>query len=90
MSKIDGVLIFLLGIPITLMAWITMSNGDGYYMSVEANAGFPLGILFTACVGAIGLTLLITGLAIIYHNLMLYKQGVCIKYRLSKRVNREG
>ena len=68
MSKIDGVLVFLLGIPITLMAWITMSNGDGYYMSEEANAGFPLGILFTACIGAIGLTLLIVGLAIIYNR----------------------
>jgi len=68
MSKIDGVLIFLLGIPITLMAWVTMSNPHDYYMSVEANAVFPLGILFIACVGAMGLTLLITGLAIIYHR----------------------
>ena len=87
MSKFDGVLIFLLGIPITLMAWITMSNADGYYMSEQANAGFPLGILFTACVGAIGLTLLIVGLAIIYHNRMLDEQGVRIKYMLSKRRN---
>ena len=67
-DKTDGVLLFLLGIPITLMAWVTMSNGDGYYMSEEANAGFPLGILFTACIGAIGITLLIVGLAIIYHR----------------------
>ena len=68
MSKIDGVLIFLLGIPITLMAWVTMSNPHDYYMSEQANAGFPLGILFIACVGAMGLTLLITGLAIIYNR----------------------
>ena len=67
-SKIDGVLLFLLGIPITLMAWITMSDGDGYYMSSEMNTEFPLGILITACVGAIGLTLLIVGLAIIYNR----------------------
>tara|TARA_B100000424_G_scaffold227479_1_gene188248 strand:- start:277 stop:495 length:219 start_codon:yes stop_codon:yes gene_type:complete len=66
MSKFDGVWIFLLGIPIVLMAWDTMSNPYGYYMSAEANAGFPLGILFIACVGAMGLTLLIVGLAIIY------------------------
>ena len=50
------------------MAWVTMSNPHDYYMSEQANAGFPLGILFIACVGAMGLTLLITGLAIIYNR----------------------
>ena len=40
MSKFDGVWIFLMGIPIVLMAWDTMSNPYGYYMSVEANQLF--------------------------------------------------
>jgi|TARA_R100000455_G_C6169963_1_gene51791 hypothetical protein len=66
MDKYDGVFTFLLGIPITLMAWITMSNADGYYMSVEANAGFPLGILTVASFGAMGLLLLVVGLVMIY------------------------
>ena len=66
MSKFDGVWIFLLGIPIVLMAWDTMSNPYGYYMSVEANQHFPLGILIVASFGAMGLLLLVTGLVIIY------------------------
>ena len=66
MSKFDGVWIFLLGIPIVLMAWDTMSNPYGYYMSAEANQPFPLGILFIACVGSMGLLLLVTGLVMIY------------------------
>ena len=66
MDKYDGVFTFLLGIPITLMAWITMSNADGYYMSVEANQHFPVGILTVASFGAMGLLLLVTGLVMIY------------------------
>jgi hypothetical protein len=68
MSKLDGVLIFLLGIPITLMAWITMGEAEGYYMSDAINEGFPMGIAFIALIGAMGLTLLMTGLFIIHIN----------------------
>ena len=68
MSKIDGVLIFLLGIPVTLMAWITMGEADGYYMSEAINQGFPMGIAFIGLIGAMGLTLLMTGLFIIHIN----------------------
>jgi hypothetical protein len=67
MSKFDGVLIFLLGIPITLMAWLTLGEADGYYMSEAVNEGFPMGIMFVGFIGAMGLTLLMVGLAIIYH-----------------------
>ena len=67
MSKFDGVLIFLLGIPVTLMAWLTLGEADGYYMSAAVNEGFPMGIMFVGLVGAMGLTLLMVGLAIIYH-----------------------
>ena len=67
MSKFDGVLIFLLGIPITLMAWLTLGEADGYYMSEAVNEGFPMGIMFVGLVGAMGLTLLMVGLGIIYH-----------------------
>ena len=66
MDKYDGVFTFLLGIPIVLMAWDTMSNPYGYYMSVEANQHFPLGILIVASFGAMGLLLLVTGLVMIY------------------------
>ena len=68
MSKLDGVLIFLLGIPVTLMAWISMSEAEGYYMSEAINQGFPMGIAFIALIGAMGLTLLMTGLFIIHIN----------------------
>ena len=68
MSKFDGVLIFLLGIPVTLMAWITLSEEKGYYMSDALNEGFPLGIAFVGLIGAMGLTLLMVGLFIIYHH----------------------
>ena len=68
MSKLDGVLIFLLGIPVTLMAWITLSEEEGYYMSDALNEGFPLGIAFVGLIGAMGLTLLMVGLFIIYHH----------------------
>ena len=68
MSKIDGVLIFLLGIPVTLMAWITLGEADGYYMSEAINQGFPMGIAFIGLIGAMGLTLLMTGLFIIHIN----------------------
>ena len=68
MSKLDGVLIFLLGIPVTLMAWITMGEADGYYMSDALNEGFPMGIAFIGLIGAMGLTLLMTGLSIIHIN----------------------
>ena len=66
MSKIDGVLIFLLGIPVTLMAWLTLGAADGYYMSAAVNEGFPMGIMFVGLVGAMGLTLLMVGLFIIH------------------------
>jgi hypothetical protein len=66
MSKFDGVLIFLLGIPVTLMAWITLSEEEGYYMSDALNEGFPLGIAFIGLIGAMGLTLLMIGLFIIH------------------------
>ena len=68
MSKLDGVLIFLLGIPVTLMAWITMGEAEGYYMSEAINQGFPMGIAFIALIGAMGLTMLMTGLFIIHIN----------------------
>ena len=68
MSKLDGVLIFLLGIPITLMAWITMGEAEGYYMSEAINQGFPMGIAFIALIGAMGLTMLMVGLFIIHIN----------------------
>ena len=68
MSKLDGVLIFLLGIPVTLMAWITIGEADGYYMSEAINQGFPMGIAFIALIGAMGLTLLMVGLFIIHIN----------------------
>ena len=68
MSKLDGVLIFLLGIPITLMAWITMGEAEGYYMSDAINEGFPMGIAFIALIGAMGLTMLMVGLFIIHIN----------------------
>jgi hypothetical protein len=68
MNKLDGVLIFLLGIPVTLMAWITIGEADGYYMSEAINQGFPMGIAFIALIGAMGLTMLMTGLFIIHIN----------------------
>ena len=68
MNKLDGVLIFLLGIPVTLMAWISMSEAEGYYMSDAINEGFPMGIAFIALIGAMGLTMLMTGLFIIHIN----------------------
>ena len=68
MSKIDGVIIFLLGIPVTLMAWITLSEEEGYYMSEAINQGFPMGIAFIGLIGAMGLTLLMVGLFIIHIN----------------------
>ena len=68
MSKIDGVIIFLLGIPVILMAWITIGEADGYYMSEAINQGFPMGIAFIGLIGAMGLTLLMTGLFIIHIN----------------------
>ena len=68
MSKLDGVLIFLLGIPVTLMAWISMSEAEGYYMSDAINEGFPMGIAFIALIGAMGLTMLMVGLFIIHIN----------------------
>ena len=68
MSKFDGLFIFLLGIPVTLMAWITLSEKEGYYMSEAINQGFPMGIMFVVLIGAMGLTLLMTGLFIIHIN----------------------
>ncbi len=66
MDKFDGVFVFLMGIPIVLMAWFSMSNPNDYYMSAEANQPFPLGILIIASLGAMGLLLLVTGLVMIY------------------------
>ena len=67
MSKIiDGTLLFLLGIPIFLMAYLSLSNPTDYYMSEVANTPFPLGIAFVVLVGVMGLTLSTVGLAIIY------------------------
>ena len=66
-KKIDGILLFLLGIPVFLMAWLTLGEADGYYMSEAVNEGFPMGIMFVGLVGAMGLTLLMVGLGIIYH-----------------------
>jgi len=67
MSKIiDGTLLFLLGIPIFLMAYLSLSSPNDYYMSEAINTPFPLGITFILLVGTMGLTLSITGLAIIY------------------------
>ena len=68
MSKFDGLFIFLLGIPVTLMAWITLSEEEGYYMSEAINQGFPMGIAFIGLIGAMGLTLLMVGLFIIHIN----------------------
>ena len=68
MSKIDGVLIFLLGIPVTLMAWLSLGEAEGYYMSDAINEGFPMGIAFLALIGAMGLTMLMVGLFIIHIN----------------------
>ena len=65
-KKIDGILLFLLGIPVTLMAWITLSEEEGYYMSEAVNQGFPMGIMFVGLIGAMGLTLLMSGLLIIF------------------------
>ena len=41
MDKFDGVFVFLMGIPIVLMAWFSISNPNDYYMSAEANQPFP-------------------------------------------------
>jgi hypothetical protein len=65
-KKIDGVLLFLLGIPVFLMAWVTLGEANGYYMSEVVNDPFPLGIAFVVLVGVMGLTLSTVGLAIIY------------------------
>ena len=65
-KKIDGILLFLLGIPVFLMAWITLGEADGYYMSEAINTPYPIGITFVVLVGAMGLTLSMTGLWIIY------------------------
>ena len=65
-KKIDGILLFLIGIPVFLMAWVTLGEADGYYMSEAINTPFPLGIPFTVLVGTMGLTLSIAGLLIIF------------------------
>lgn len=65
-KKIDGILLFLLGIPVFLMAWVTLGEADGYYMSEAINNPYPIGITFVVLVGAMGLTLSMTGLWIIY------------------------
>ena len=65
-KKIDGILLFLIGIPVFLMAWVTLGEADGYYMSEAINTPFPLGITFTVLVGTMWLTLSIAGLLIIF------------------------
>ena len=65
-KKIDGILLFLIGIPVFLMARVTLGEADGYYMSEAINTPFPLGITFTVLVGTMGLTLSIAGLLIIF------------------------
>jgi len=45
-----------------------MGEAEGYYMSDAINEGFPMGIAFIALIGAMGLTLLMTGLFIIHIN----------------------
>ena len=65
-KKIDGVLLFLLGMPISMMAWLSISNPSDYYMSEAINTPFPLGIAFIVLVGVMGLTLSTVGLTIIY------------------------
>lgn len=65
-KKIDGILLFLLGIPVFLMAWLTLGEADGYYMSEAINNPYPIGITFVILIGAMGLTLSTTGLWIIY------------------------
>ena len=65
-KKIDGILLFLLGIPVFLMAWLTLGEADGYYMSEAINTPYPIGITFIVLVGAMGLTLSMAGLWIIY------------------------
>lgn len=65
-KKIDGILLFLLGIPVFLMAWLSISNPNDYYMSEAINSPYPIGITFIVLVGAMGLTLSIAGLLIIF------------------------
>ena len=65
-KKIDGILLFLLGIPIFLMAGVTLGEADGYYMSEAINTPYPIGITFVVLVRAMGLTLSMAGLWIIY------------------------
>ena len=65
-KKIDGILLFLLGIPVFLMAWLTLGEADGYYMSEAINNPYPIGITFVILIGAMGLTLSMSGLLIIF------------------------
>jgi hypothetical protein len=48
------------------MAWLTLGEADGYYMSEAINTPYPIGITFVVLVGAMGLTLSIAGLLIIF------------------------
>lgn len=53
MGKLDAFLLFLLGICIMLMSFVTLANPDGYYMqSLE-------GIVFTCFIGAVGFTIIL-------------------------------
>lgn len=53
MKMIDRILLFLLGICIMLMSFVTLANPDGYYMqSLE-------GIVFTCFIGAVGFTMIL-------------------------------
>ena len=50
---IERILLFLLGIGIMLMSFVTLANPDGYYMqSLE-------GIVFTCFIGAVGFTMIL-------------------------------
>ena len=52
-KMIERILLFLLGICIMLMSFVTLANPDGYYMqSLE-------GIVFTCFIGAVGFTMIL-------------------------------
>lgn len=53
MNNLDRILLFLLGICIMLMSFVTLADPDGYYMqSLE-------GIVFTCFIGAVGFTIIL-------------------------------
>ena len=53
MTLIERILLFLLGICVMLMSFVTLADPDGYYMqSLE-------GIVFTCFIGAVGFTMIL-------------------------------